>query len=1162
MAGMSTILRTQRGRSGRGVALATFACALAFAGCGEGDDDVPGSGGKAGKGGQAGQAGTGAGRAGGAGVGEEGGEAGAPSTGGAGGRGGGSGGAGGEGGGGGSAEGGSAGDGATAGVSGQSVTGGGPNAGAGGSSGSSGAGEAGASAGEGGGQQGGVGGVGGSAGGTAGTAGGGSGGTGGGGSNPCGGPSACTCLKVAPSGDDAAAASSNGATPFESVRAALDFAQANPEAPRDVCVASGPACGASATFDFDGDLELRDGIGVYGRYEATSFTRCDASITTLSGNDSSSTILASELVTGPTRLDGFTVDVPIEVDRSNGVTLANLVATTVTFDRALASSIEDSTIIASGVTALSVTRSDVDVLGNFVESDVMIDPVVPVAYVQLNTEGRITGNDFSSTAGAWALFVERRVAELSGNTIRSTGSGLWLDGAGIDAVGNDISGTLALQITGDSRVSASTITAGRGSDVLAVYGDSFTLENNDIRSASSDPVGDSRGVLCLSGCKLLGNRIDISGNAQNGIRFEDAACVADGNFVSTTQLSSADSAFYGFAGTLRNNVMYGVLRLDGPVLVQHNTVQGQLWFHNTDAVVEGNIVRSLGTPLVKASNLASVSVPWARLTKNDILPGSSGRFFQTVNSFGQTVNITTVNDLNLLTDPVRTTVTNGNFSADPLYSTFPHLGLGSPCIDAGDASAPGDVDFDGEARTGAKDVGADEYGAALACAGATCSSPGGLYCVDVGRQSQCICATGYTNPPGDPLECEVDECATDNGGCDELTDCTNTFPGRTCSACPAGYSGTGATGCDDIDECQNANGGCDPLVSCQNVPGGRTCGACPAGHSGTGETGCTEVNECLTNNGGCDPLTQCTNTVGSRLCGACPSGYSGDGYVGCTLSGFRAARLSAGGAQSCAIDVNGSLLCWGFGQYFWGASPAPAGTFLDVAASAQNTCAIHGDGSIGCWGENNFNQGDPPTGSFTSIASGDSGTTCAIRTDETIACWGANFTGTLDVPAGTFQAVSVEALHVCAIRTDGTVACWGDDTAGIATPPSGTFLALGLGHQQSCGLRTDGTLTCWGSPSASLANPPSGTFVGLATFAASGCALRADGTLACWGNNSGGQLDAPNGSFKSVALGGAHACGIRLDDSVTCWGANTNGQRVPPACAPGYVLDGGQCVPA
>jgi len=44
-------------------------------------------------------------------------------------------------------------------------------------------------------------------------------------------------------------------------------------------------------------------------------------------------------------------------------------------------------------------------------------------------------------------------------------------------------------------------------------------------------------------------------------------------------------------------------------------------------------------------------------------------------------------------------------------------------------------------------------------------------------------------------------CAQDNGGCDELTGCTDASAGPTCGECPEGYVGTGATGCLDFDAC-------------------------------------------------------------------------------------------------------------------------------------------------------------------------------------------------------------------------------------------------------------------------------------------------------------------------------------------------------------------------
>ena len=89
-------------------------------------------------------------------------------------------------------------------------------------------------------------------------------------------------------------------------------------------------------------------------------------------------------------------------------------------------------------------------------------------------------------------------------------------------------------------------------------------------------------------------------------------------------------------------------------------------------------------------------------------------------------------------------------------------------------------------------------------------------------------------------------------------------------SCRAGYTGNPAAGCIDIDECATNIGGCDPLATCINVAGGRTCGPCPAGYNGNGDSGCVDIDECATDNGGCSPLVACINLAGSRTCGPCP----------------------------------------------------------------------------------------------------------------------------------------------------------------------------------------------------------------------------------------------------------------------------------------------------
>ena len=211
----------------------------------------------------------------------------------------------------------------------------------------------------------------------------------------------------------------------------------------------------------------------------------------------------------------------------------------------------------------------------------------------------------------------------------------------------------------------------------------------------------------------------------------------------------------------------------------------------------------------------------------------------------------------------------------------------------------------------------------------TCTNtPGGRTCG--------ACPAGYDGT-GTTGCTDINECLTANGGCDPLTTCMNTPGSRTCGACPAGYAGSGATSCTDIDECLTANGGCDPVSTCTNTPGGRTCGACPAGYAGTGSTGCIDIDECLTANGGCDPLTACTNTAGSRTCGACPAGYSGTGVTACT--DINECLTANGGCDPLTTCTNtpGSRTCGACPAGYAGTG-APGCTDIDECLTANGGC--------------------------------------------------------------------------------------------------------------------------------------------------------------------------------------------------------------------------------
>ncbi|KAK3285195.1 hypothetical protein CYMTET_7187 [Cymbomonas tetramitiformis] len=144
--------------------------------------------------------------------------------------------------------------------------------------------------------------------------------------------------------------------------------------------------------------------------------------------------------------------------------------------------------------------------------------------------------------------------------------------------------------------------------------------------------------------------------------------------------------------------------------------------------------------------------------------------------------------------------------------------------------------------------------------------------------------------------CALEPCWSQAGFIQPCADVAAPGIGRVCGECPAGFrAAEGGAGCVDVDECESDGGapagGCwvseeDPAVrtDCINAPGGHSCSACPAGYIGTGETGCRERVMCGTNHGNCDPLASCTDNPGTGYadCGSCPAGYSGTGDTACT----------------------------------------------------------------------------------------------------------------------------------------------------------------------------------------------------------------------------------------------------------------------------------------
>jgi hypothetical protein len=276
-------------------------------------------------------------------------------------------------------------------------------------------------------------------------------------------------------------------------------------------------------------------------------------------------------------------------------------------------------------------------------------------------------------------------------------------------------------------------------------------------------------------------------------------------------------------------------------------------------------------------------------------------------------------------------------------------------------------------------------------------------CAESDGEVRCgACPSGYDDVNGDGTRCaDIDECASDNGGCHPtLGECRNTEGGHFCRCmdgyngngvvctlnapctgpgncdarascedidgvsrcvCASGYEGNGAS-CADIDECALGRDDCDTSPrACVNEAGGYRC-QCPIGYmgSGVGEAGCTDVNECATANGGCDPNADCTNTIGSRTC-ACRCGYAGNGlscspstvYAGYgppsfanslslaagTLYGYRVRNVTAANLLNLGIVSRSSGVNARFALYTNTAQNLP-GTLVIQSPSAGITLSV------------------------------------------------------------------------------------------------------------------------------------------------------------------------------------------------------------------------------
>lgn len=264
------------------------------------------------------------------------------------------------------------------------------------------------------------------------------------------------------------------------------------------------------------------------------------------------------------------------------------------------------------------------------------------------------------------------------------------------------------------------------------------------------------------------------------------------------------------------------------------------------------------------------------------------------------------------------------------------------------------------------------------------------------------------------------------------------------------------------------------------------------------------------------------------------------------LPGGPFVEIEAGGNTSVALDVNGDVVSWPWGD----AEDWTRGPYTAVAAGGT-VCALGGGGDLHCLG---YDDASLPQGRFKAIDVGDS-MVCGVEVSGEVRCDGEDPVG--DIVSGEpngdyFVDVSVDDYHfACALADGGWVACWGtqEDNNVLLLPAPGVYSQIDTGSSHTCGIIEGQALACWGweTPMDYIDPPPQGRFTDVCSGDDYSCAIGEDASIVCWGDPWVAEdLEPPAGAFKQVACGDTHACALTLDGDVLCWGSNRYGESDVP----------------
>lgn len=274
--------------------------------------------------------------------------------------------------------------------------------------------------------------------------------------------------------------------------------------------------------------------------------------------------------------------------------------------------------------------------------------------------------------------------------------------------------------------------------------------------------------------------------------------------------------------------------------------------------------------------------------------------------------------------------------------------------------------------------------------------------------------------------------------------------------------------------------------------------------------------------------------------------------------------VAVGGGHACARTTHGHVYCWGRNDsYQLGAAargrctpdkfglpcsdaPLPVSglhNVVDLALTNTESCALDRDGRVLCWGSSESSvygsarctsPGPTPTpsslpcratpvavaGAGKAVSLGGWGTLCAAQSDGTVKGWVAHMGALPTAIPGVADAVQTD--FQCARTRDGKVQCWWCNNFGQRGDGS-------LGPAQEVGVPSNCQLT-----SSTVAWQ--GKAVDISSGYDHACLVEESGAVACWGDARGGQLGVPPAELPDC--NGKGACATQpvrmrgVDDAV------------------------------